>query len=93
MFTIVYHPEAAEELRAIRAFDRVRILETIGTQLGSAPAQMEGAKKRLDLGDENFIYQLRVGVFRVFYDVDEESRTVTVRHVRRKGRRTTGEIL
>lgn len=37
------------------------------------------------------VWQLRVGEFRVFYDVDESQ--VIVRAVRRKGTRTTGEIL
>ncbi len=39
------------------------------------------------------VWQLRVGDFRVFYDVDTRSRRVVVRAVRRKGRKTTEEIL
>jgi mRNA-degrading endonuclease RelE of RelBE toxin-antitoxin system len=38
-------------------------------------------------------WQLRVGDFRVFYDVDVEQKAVIVRAVRRKGTRTTEEIL
>jgi mRNA-degrading endonuclease RelE of RelBE toxin-antitoxin system len=93
MFAIVFHPDAANEMRTIRAFDRVRILEQITAQLTVRPDVEEGHKKVLDLRDEGFIWQLRVGTFRVFYDVDEDARVVTVRHVRRKGRKTTGEIL
>ncbi len=93
MYAIVYHPDAAAELRAIRAFDRVRILDAIAAQLAEQPDVIEGHKKRIVLGEENIIFQLRVGAFRVFYDVDEEAQHVIVRHVRRKGRRTTGEIL
>jgi len=52
-----------------------------------------GKKKLLELGDGESIRQLRVGDYRVFYDVDEEESLVIVRHVRRKGTRTTGEIL
>ena len=35
----------------------------------------------------------RMGDFRVFYDADEAEGVVVVRHVRRKGSKTTGEIL
>jgi mRNA-degrading endonuclease RelE of RelBE toxin-antitoxin system len=39
------------------------------------------------------VWQLRVGDFRVFYDVDERARKVIVRAVRRKGTKRTEEIL
>lgn len=39
------------------------------------------------------VWQLRVGDFRVFYDVDEARREVVVRAIRRKGRKTTKEVL
>lgn len=39
------------------------------------------------------VWQLRVGDLRVFYDVDESSRIVIVRAVRRKKRKKTEEIL
>jgi hypothetical protein len=39
------------------------------------------------------VWQLRVGDFRVFYDVDEAQQTVIVRAIRRKGSKTTEEIL
>jgi len=40
------------------------------------------------------IWELRVGEFRVFYDVDEEAQTVFVRAVRHKPpHKTTEEIL
>jgi mRNA-degrading endonuclease RelE of RelBE toxin-antitoxin system len=93
MFQIAYRQEAAEELEAVRAFDRVRILAAISRHLSRAPARMGGRKKRLDLGEDDFIYQLRVGDFRVFYDVAEAEELVIIRHVRRKGRRTTGAVL
>jgi len=48
--------------------------------------------KRLDLGGGDFIWQLRVGDYRVFYDVNDEERLVIIRHVQRKGQKTTGEI-
>jgi mRNA-degrading endonuclease RelE of RelBE toxin-antitoxin system len=42
---------------------------------------------------ERPVWQLRVGDFRVFYDVDEERREVIVRAIRRKGTKGTEEIL
>jgi mRNA-degrading endonuclease RelE of RelBE toxin-antitoxin system len=39
------------------------------------------------------VWQLRVGDFRVFYDVDEDREQVIIRAIRRKGRRSTKEIL
>jgi len=39
------------------------------------------------------VWQLRVGDFRVFYDVDEKAHEVIVRAVRRKGTKKTEEIL
>jgi mRNA-degrading endonuclease RelE of RelBE toxin-antitoxin system len=93
MYAVSYQREAAAELRAFRAFDRVRILEAIARNLRPSPTSTRGRRKRLDLGGGDFIWQLRIGDYRVFYDVLEEERLVIVRHVRRKGRKTTGEIL
>ncbi len=39
------------------------------------------------------MWELRVGQFRVFYDVDTDMRHVYVRAVRLKGRKGTKEIL
>ncbi len=39
------------------------------------------------------VWQLRVGEFRVFYDVDESRREVIIRAVRRKGTKSTEEII
>jgi len=39
------------------------------------------------------VWELRVGEYRVFYDVDSDRSVVIVQAVRRKGRRTTGETL
>jgi mRNA-degrading endonuclease RelE of RelBE toxin-antitoxin system len=93
MYEVRYQPDAAAELNALRAFDRVRILDAISRNLTNAPAEIRGSKKMLDLGGGSFIRQLRVGDYRVFYDVDEAESLVIVQHVRRKGQKTTGEIL
>jgi mRNA-degrading endonuclease RelE of RelBE toxin-antitoxin system len=38
------------------------------------------------------VWELKVGEYRVFYDVDEGRALVIVQAVRRKGRKRTGEI-
>ena len=93
MYEVMYQPEALAELNELRAFDRVRVLDAIAKNLRDAPTRARGKKKRLDLGGGDFIWQLRVSDHRVFYDVIEEQRLVVVRHVRLKGRQSTGEIL
>lgn len=93
MYEVMYQPEAVAELNELRAFDRVRVLEAIAKSLRNAPATAGGRRKKLDLGGGDFIWQLRVDDYRVFYDVIGEERLVIVRHVRYKGRKSTGEIL
>ena len=93
MFEISYDPEAAREVRRLRARERVRLLEEIETHLGLSPDVPSKRRKRIRLAEGGSINQLRVGDFRVFYDVERERRLVLVRAVRMKGRKTTGEIL
>ena len=80
---------AVQELKEIRAFDRQRIIEQIDSQLGDVPTESTRNRKRLDSAVPDFehvapIWELRVGEFRVFYDVDETARMVFVRAIRRK---------
>ena len=92
MFKVKYHPEAALELRTLRAHDRARILDAIEKVLFMTPLSVGRKVKRLDLSG-GVAFQLRVADFRIFYDVDVQGQTVVVRHVRRKGRLTTGEVV
>jgi len=88
-----------DDLDALRGYDRVRILDAVETQLAHAPNAATRQRKLLRNLVPPFeaiqpIWQLRVGVFRVFYDVDETANRVYVRAVRRKPpHRTTEEIL
>lgn len=99
MFTIEYGEGVVEKLRSLRAYDRGRILDTIDEQLTQCPTQ-ETRNKKILIGlkppwkHEEPIWELRVGEFRIFYDVNEIGEQVIVRAVRRKGpRQTTEEIL
>ncbi len=99
MFEIRIVDLAADELRNIRAFDRRRISEEVHNQLGHQPTLVTRNRKRLDTAVPDFehlapIWQLRVGEFRVFYDVDESSQIVTIRAIRKKRQgQTTEDII
>ena len=87
------------DLEELRAYDRHLILEAIEAQLMDAPSVSTKKRKLLRNLVPPFeavppIWQLRVGSFRVFYDVDDAERRVDVRAIRRKpAHRNTEEIL
>jgi mRNA-degrading endonuclease RelE of RelBE toxin-antitoxin system len=88
-YEIVVHELALEELESIRAFDQRRILAEIREQLADQPSVPTRRRKCLidltpSFEHELPVWELRVGAFRVFYDVTEEERIVHVRSVRRK---------
>jgi mRNA-degrading endonuclease RelE of RelBE toxin-antitoxin system len=90
---------AAEHLKGTRVFDRRRIVDEIYLQLEAQPTVSTRNRKRLDTSVPDFehippIWELRVGDYRVFYDVDERQQIVNVRAVRRKvAGQTTEDII
>ncbi|HEY3354123.1 MAG TPA: type II toxin-antitoxin system RelE/ParE family toxin, partial [Polyangia bacterium] len=79
-------------------YERRRIMDAIDEQLTRTPASATRRKKLLrgltpPWSQARPVWQLRVGAFRVFYDVDEDRREVIVRAARRKGARMTKEVL
>ncbi len=76
-----------------------RILDQIEEQLTVQPTQKTRNKKLLPglkppWDQELPVWELRAGEYRVFYDVDDADRVVTVRAIRRKPpHATTEEIL
>jgi mRNA-degrading endonuclease RelE of RelBE toxin-antitoxin system len=88
-YEIVVHELAVGELESLRTFDQRRLIAEIRQQLTDQPGVATRRRKCLvDLSPsfehEAPVWQLRVGDFRVFYDVDDEGRRVHVRAVRRK---------
>lgn len=78
-----------EEIKAIRVFDQRRIVDEIKAQLTDQPTTETRKRKRLDdlvpsFEHEPPVWELRIGAYRVFYDVDETARLVSVREVRLK---------
>lgn len=88
---------AKEELKALPARSSARILYEVEAQLVAQPGVETRNRKRVDVvpSFEHVppVWELRVGEFRVFYGIDESEREVRVWAVRRKGRKTTGEIV
>ncbi len=98
MFAIRLDQDAVAEIGELRASERKRVLDAIEKQLAHEPAEASRRRKMLSglappWEQVRPVWQLRVGDLRVFYDVDESGRTVTVRSVRRKERKRTEEIL
>jgi len=99
MFAIEFSEGAFEDLAGVRPFERRRMLETIEAQLGDLPTRESRNRKQLRGLVPPFeavppIWELRIGNYRVFYDVDEEEHRVYVRAIRRKlPHKRTEEIL
>jgi len=99
MYTLEFSEMVAEHLGELRAFDRKQVLNQIDAQLTHQPTvETRNKKKLVGLSPPwehvNPVWELRVGEFRVFYDVDEEESRVVVCAIRRKPpHKTTEEIL
>jgi mRNA-degrading endonuclease RelE of RelBE toxin-antitoxin system len=87
---------AYDEIQALKPFHRRKIVESINTQL-TCETKAETRNRKLLTGVEpSFehkppIWELRVGEFRVYYDIDDELKTVSIRSVRHKPPHTTTE--
>jgi mRNA-degrading endonuclease RelE of RelBE toxin-antitoxin system len=82
-------PSALAELKAIKVFYRRQIALAIEQQLPNQPLVETRNRKVLDDPPASFAYEpplweLRVGNFPVFYDVDEAGQVVFIRAVREK---------
>ncbi len=99
MFEIAFSDGVADDLKAIQAHERTRILDRIEVHLTHGPNRPTRNRKIL-VGLvppwEHVIpvWELRIGEYRVFYDVDESAGQVVVRAIRLKpAHKSTGEIL
>ena len=83
-FEIDVTESAKADLDAIRPYYRRQILDAMESHLSVTPTRESRSRiKRLQLLDVP-AYRLRVGDFRVFYDVEESLGTVTVLRVLNK---------
>src|SRR5258705_12461538 len=75
-FNILIQEFAAKEIEALRAYEQRRLLDEIELQLSHQPNVSTRRRKCLVGLAPEFehvlpVWELRVGQFRVFYDVDE----------------------
>ena len=69
MFRIEFTPEAVADLKAFRRYDQEQVINGIEGQLPHQAAQPSRNRKRLR-PNRLAEWELRIGDFRVFYDVD-----------------------
>jgi mRNA-degrading endonuclease RelE of RelBE toxin-antitoxin system len=87
------------ELREIQPFYRNILLDQIEVQLAQEPRRLTKNRKLVINLNPPWeavppLFELRVGEYRIFYDVDVGNQTVFVRAVRRKTRKDrTKDIL
>jgi len=98
LYDILYDVAAEDDLRSLRPYDIRRILDEVEAQLMKSPLAPDRRKKLLKgllppWDAVRPVWQMRVGDFRVFYDVDGDRGEVIIRAVRRKGNKKTEEIL
>jgi mRNA-degrading endonuclease RelE of RelBE toxin-antitoxin system len=99
MYQIRYAEGVADDLKKLRTAQRTRILDRIEAQLPQQPTEQTRNRKILvglvpPWEHKEPVWQLRIGEFRVFYDVDEAAATVVIRAIRHKPpHKTTEEIL
>jgi mRNA-degrading endonuclease RelE of RelBE toxin-antitoxin system len=95
-YAILVHELAAKELEGLRVFDHRRIVDAIEEQLLHQPLVTTKRRKCLESLQPRFehvppVWELRVGAYRVFYDVDAANSRVHVRAIRHKGVTQTTE--
>ena len=99
MFKITYSSSVAADLKPFKAGERSQILDGIEIQLSHEPNRQTRNRKILvglvpPWEHVPPVWELRIGEYRVFYDVDEDARSVMIRAVRRKTpHQTTEEIV
>ena len=97
MYEIRLAPDAQNELRALKAFDRQRVLDAIEKSLRREPTKEATNRKKLEprpeLSQLGPLWELRIDEYRVFYRVFIGEILVLVVKVARKGRRQTKDVL
>lgn len=77
MFRILVGPGAAAQIRRLRRVDAVAILDALETYLRYEPERVSRTRIKRLRGNQDATYRLRVGQYRVFYDVLEGQVMVT----------------
>lgn len=87
---------AYQDLEEIKKFYQQQIVDAMRQQLAHEPTTETRNRKMLvdfhaEFEHETPVWRLRIGEFRVFYDVNEEQKTVLVRRILQKPPHATTE--
>jgi mRNA-degrading endonuclease RelE of RelBE toxin-antitoxin system len=99
MYRIEYAEGVTGDLASLHAYDRKQILDQLEEQLKYEPTKKTRKRKPLPglIPPWEYIepvWELRLGEYRVFYDVEESTFLVKIRAIRHKPlHKTTEEIL
>jgi mRNA-degrading endonuclease RelE of RelBE toxin-antitoxin system len=80
MYEIEYTPEARTDLDSFRKFEQKLILDEVDNQLQHEP-NVETKNRKTLRPNEVAEWELRIGKFRVFYDVHEALKVVKIEAV------------
>lgn len=82
-YSIIFTPRARDNFKIMRKSDQQKIVDGIETQLRHQPDRVTRNRKKLE---ENPLapWELRLGDFRVFYDIHEENQVVLIVAVGKK---------
>lgn len=80
MYQIEFTPEALDDLTALKKNEQTEILDSIEEQLRFEPATETRNRKRMRLNPVAE-WELRIGRFRVLYNVEEEVKIVSIEAV------------
>jgi len=69
-YTIEYSPDTLEHLRALTAGERATVLEAVDIQLAHQP-NVETRNRKPMRPNPLAPWELRIGILRVYYDVEE----------------------
>jgi mRNA-degrading endonuclease RelE of RelBE toxin-antitoxin system len=70
-YEILFAPEALEDLKRLRKVDAATILDAVEVHLRHAPERVSKSRIKQLRGLHSPQYRMRVGEWRVFYDVAE----------------------
>jgi mRNA interferase RelE/StbE len=80
-YEIQYAAEAVADLRAMRPFDRRNVLDGIEIHLLYQPKFISRSRIKAMIQPFWSQYRLRIGDFRIYYDVNDQHRVVNVLRV------------
>ncbi len=90
-YHVQYSQEAVEDIKALRAYDQRKILDTVERHLFHKPTQISRTRIKQMVQPFWSQFRLRIQDFRVYYDVDVDQRIVNILRVLKKDQFETPE--